>query len=60
MTLSWPSQIGQTYRVVYNSGINGTNWTQLGSTITAVAATTTATDTTAPQNGARFYRVISQ
>jgi len=36
MLLSWPSQIGQTYRVVYNSRLNDTNWTQLGSTITAM------------------------
>jgi len=60
MLLSWPSQIGQTYRVVYNSRLNDTNWTQLGSTITATSLTTTWTDTSAPQNAARFYRVISQ
>jgi hypothetical protein len=54
--MTWNSQAGQTYRVLYKNTLTGTPWQQLGQDIVAGGPTTSATDTI--QSGlAMFYRV---
>jgi len=59
VALTWPSQSGQSYRVVCATNLMATTWTEISGPLSATDATTTWTDTTAGTNGMRFYRVIS-
>jgi hypothetical protein len=55
-TLTWNSQAGQTYRVLYKNSLTETRWQQLGQDILAGGPTTSVTDTI--RSGlAAFYRV---
>jgi uncharacterized repeat protein (TIGR03803 family) len=55
--LTWSTEAGASYQLQCNSNLNTTNWTNLGSPVTATGATLTATDsrTNGPQ---RFYRTV--
>ena len=54
--MTWSSQAGHTYRVLYKNALTETLWQQLGQDILAGGPTTSATDTI--QSGlAVFYRV---
>ena len=59
MTVSWPSQAGVNYRVVANSSLTGSNWTQLSANIVGTGSTNSWTDTSSASNGGRFYRVVT-
>ena len=59
VALSWPSQTGQSYRVVCATNLISTAWTEISGPVTATDATTTWTDTTAGTAAMRFYRVVS-
>lgn len=52
LNLSWSASAGSSYQLQYNTDLGQTNWTNLGSPITAVAATDSMT------NSQRFYRVM--
>jgi hypothetical protein len=56
VTLTWNSQAGQSYRVLYKNGLTETLWQQLGPDIIAAGPTTSATDTIG-SGLAVFYRV---
>ena len=57
LSLTWSTEAGGTYQLQYNSDFRSSNWTDLGSAVTAAGATLSATDsvTNAPQ---RFYRLV--
>jgi len=57
LSLTWSTEAGGRYQLQYNSNLSSSNWTSLGSTVTATGATLNATDsvTNGPQ---RFYRVM--
>jgi hypothetical protein len=56
VTLTWNSQAGQSYRVLYKNSLTDTLWQQLGQDIVAGGPATSATDTI--RSGlALFYRV---
>jgi len=57
--LSWASTVGKTYRIMYKAALNDSSWTQIGSDITATAASTSYVDTTSSQANQRFY-VVAQ
>lgn len=59
MTVTWPSQVGLTYRVVASTSLTATNWPQLSGNILATSPTNSWTDTTAAGNPGRFYRVVT-
>jgi hypothetical protein len=54
--LNWNALVGRAYQVQFKSDLIETNWTNLGSRVTAANSTMTAIDATMtdPQ---RFYRV---
>ena len=56
LTLSWSTEPGWKYQLMYSSDLSSGTWTGMGSVSTADGATLSATDwvTNAPQ---RFYRV---
>jgi len=56
-TITWPSEIGKSYRISYTDSLSTMSWTEIGTNVTATGASTSWTDpaaTTVPQ---RFYRV---
>jgi uncharacterized repeat protein (TIGR03803 family) len=57
LSLSWSTEVGGRYQLQYNSNLSSSNWTTLGSAISATGATLSVTDslTNAPQ---RFYRLV--
>ena len=57
LSLTWSTETGATYQLQCNSDLSSTNWTNLGSAVTAAGATLSATDpvTNGPP---RFYRVV--
>jgi uncharacterized repeat protein (TIGR03803 family) len=57
LSLNWSTEAGGTYQLQYNSDLSSTNWTNLGSPVTATGATLSTTDSlnNAPQ---RFYRLV--
>jgi hypothetical protein len=57
-TLSWPTQIGKTYRVQFRNHLGVATWEEVGGTVTIVDDTAYFTDP-APGAGQRFYRVIA-
>ena len=54
--ISWNAIPGRTYRVQYNTGLNTTNWTTLGSDLMANSTLASRTDNPAGASQ-RFYRV---
>ena len=56
LNLTWSTEAGGTYQLQYTSDLSLTNWTNLGSPVTATAAILNTTDsvTNAPR---RFYRL---
>ncbi len=57
LSLTWSTEAGGTYQLQYTSDLGSSNWTNLGSAVTATGATLSAIDslTNGPQ---RFYRVV--
>jgi len=57
LSLTWSTEAGGRYQLQYNSDLGSSNWTNLGTNVTAAGATLNATDsiTNAPR---RFYRVV--
>ena len=58
LTLSWNAVATQRYQVQYQSSLAQTNWTNLGSSLTALSGTLQATDA-APSGRQRWYRVLA-
>jgi uncharacterized repeat protein (TIGR03803 family) len=55
--LTWSTEAGASYQLQYNSNLHSTNWTSLGSPLSATALTLSATDYVT--NGSpRFYRAV--
>jgi uncharacterized repeat protein (TIGR03803 family) len=55
--LTWSTEAGASYQLQYNSNLRSTNWTSLGSPMTATALTLSATDYVT--NGSpRLYQVV--
>jgi hypothetical protein len=54
--ITWSKEAGARYQLQYTSDLSSSNWTSLGSSVTATGATLSTTDslTNAPQ---RFYRL---
>ena len=59
MTLTWPGQLGLNYRVVASPSLTSPSWTQFSGNILGAGSTNSWTDTTAPANPRRFYRVVT-
>ena len=57
LTLTWSAAAGQKYRLQYKSSLTATNWTNLGSAITAADSVLAASDVVCT-NSQRFYRVV--
>jgi uncharacterized repeat protein (TIGR03803 family) len=57
LNLTWSADTGSVYQLQYNSDLSPGNWINLGSPVTAKAATLSATDPLA-NNSRRFYRVV--
>jgi uncharacterized repeat protein (TIGR03803 family) len=57
LSLTWSTEAGGTYQLQYNSDLSSSNWSNLGSAVTATGTTLSATDflTNGPQ---RFYRLV--
>ena len=57
VSLTWSTDAGGIYQLQYNSDSSSTNWSNLGSAVTAAATALSATDSVT--NGPRrFYRVV--
>jgi len=57
-SLTWSTEARGTYQLQYNSDLSSSNWTNLGSPVTAAGATLSATDSVT--NGPRrFYRAVA-
>ena len=56
-TLTWTALLNRNYSVQYNNDLTTTNWVTF-TNLTATLPTLTVTDTSAPANTNRFYRVI--
>lgn len=56
LTLTWSAGGGGNYQVQYKTNLSQVGWSNLGGTIPATNATTSATDVN-PPDGSRFYRV---
>jgi uncharacterized repeat protein (TIGR03803 family) len=56
-TFTWNASAGQTYQAQYKTSLDETNWTSLGSPLTATDVTATASDLMGP-DPQRFYRVV--
>lgn len=57
LNLTWSSVAEQAYQLQYISDLNSTNWTNLGTAVTATNGTMTASDTIGAASQ-RFYRVV--
>ena len=55
--ISWSALLNRNYSVQWNGDITTTNWVTF-TNLTATLPTATVTDTTAPANTNRFYRII--
>jgi uncharacterized repeat protein (TIGR03803 family) len=57
LNLTWSTEAGGTYQLQCTSNLSSSNWTNLGSAVTATGATLATTDslTNGPQ---RFYRLV--
>lgn len=56
LQLTWNSSSGVVYQLQYNTNLGGTNWVNIGSSITASTATV-STSTAITTDSERFYRV---
>jgi trimeric autotransporter adhesin len=56
LTLTWSTVPGRVYQVQYTTNLSQADWTNLGDTNLATSGTTSAADSTAPDQQ-RFYRV---
>jgi hypothetical protein len=59
MAITWPSAAGQSYRVLCNTNLRGTNWTDISGVITATNLNAGWIDTRIGDQQ-RFYRVLQQ
>jgi hypothetical protein len=57
LSLTWSASVGQRYRLQYKPSLISTNWTTLGSAITAAGSVVTASDNICT-NAQKFYRVL--
>jgi uncharacterized repeat protein (TIGR03803 family) len=57
VSLTWGTEAGGRYQLQYNSDLSSSNWTSLGSAITATGATLSTTDS-ATNGPRRFYRLV--
>jgi uncharacterized repeat protein (TIGR03803 family) len=57
LSLTWSAAVGQRYRLQSKPSLTSTNWTTLGSAITATSGVVTASDNTCT-NAQKFYRVL--
>jgi hypothetical protein len=55
--ITWTALLNRNYSVQYNSDLTTTNWVTF-TNLTATLPTQTVTDTSAPANTNRFYRII--
>lgn len=60
VTLIWSTVPPHSYQLQYTASLSPTNWINIGSAVTANAATMTNTDSTAGTNPQRFYRIVAQ
>ena len=56
-TLSWTALVNRNYTLQYTGDLSNTNWTTL-TNLTSALPVLTMTDTTAPANTNRFYRLM--
>jgi hypothetical protein len=56
--VSFNSTPGSNYQVAYASTVNSTNWTALGTPVTATGSVTTVKDVTPATNMQRYYKVL--
>jgi hypothetical protein len=57
LNLTWSTVVGASYQLQYNSGLNSTNWTGMGSPLTATGLMLNSTYVIT--NGStRFYRAV--
>ena len=59
LTLSWNSQSGTIYRVLFKTNLNQTSWTDSGARINASGTSASWTDPNTLSSLQRFYRVTS-
>jgi uncharacterized repeat protein (TIGR03803 family) len=57
INMSWSTEVGASYQVQYVTELNSTNWTSLGSPLSAAGPTLSATDSVT-NSPARFYRAV--
>ena len=57
MQLTWKSEPGKLYRIVFKDSLTDTDWTDLGNDIMATDSSTSWIDNTAAGFSRRFYRV---
>ena len=57
LSLTWSAAVGQKYRLQYKPTLASTNWSYLGSSITATGNVVTASDNLCT-NAQKFYRVV--
>ncbi len=57
ISFSWNAMPGQPYQVEYSTDLTATNWSVLGTPITTMNSTATASDTIGTDGLPRFYRV---
>jgi hypothetical protein len=56
-TFSWTALVNRNYTLQYTGDLGNTNWTTL-TNLTSALPVLTVTDTTAPANTNRFYRLM--
>jgi uncharacterized repeat protein (TIGR03803 family) len=57
LNLTWSTEPGGMYQLQYNSSLNSSNWTNLGSSVAATGTTLNTTDTVTSVPH-RFYRLV--
>jgi uncharacterized repeat protein (TIGR03803 family) len=57
LSLTWSAAVGQKYRLQYKSSLASTNWSYLGSLVTATGNSVTASDNLCT-NAQKFYRAV--
>jgi hypothetical protein len=58
ITIIWPSEIGQSYRVLCKTNLNASAWTDISGLISATDETTTWIDSTVGGDSQRFYQIV--
>ena len=59
ITLTWATQPGSVYRVVFKPGLSGNGWTDLSSNLTARGTSLSYIDEPGDNEPSRFYSVLS-